>query len=514
MKDVIKETLAFEELTPEEKEKRHILGRLYGPIADIVNPTRNGRKYSEQLWEQVFENPIMKEKFNNKVMYGELGHPEDRTEIDMSKIAICMPEPPKKDKEGHLIGYFDILDTPNGRILKTLCDYGSTLGISSRGTGDVIDMGDGEEVDPDTYDCECWDIVLIPAVESARLTFTEGLSKKSENNVLKLKKALCEDLNKATADDKVIMQEALNNLGLSVEETNESISEKSVDIETTKSETNEQTPDESKEAINEGSEDLIKSLQESIKEKAELEAKIKSLQEKLAVSDAKAVKLEEEVSRNRSTIIRLTTIAKDSKAKTEKISTLEEELKVTRQTIEQLEKTPKTTVVNESVAPLKEKLVAKDGEIKSLTEQLETLKGESDKKITALTEELEQVKSDSTKQLGEMSSKVKRAQKIAEGYKKIATDTVDKYIETKALMLGVKVDVIMNKLSESYDVAEIDKVCEELMNYELNYKKLPFKVDRNAVVKVTESKNPSVVNKINDDDFVDEDSFMMAGLRK
>ena len=124
------------------------------------------------------------------------------------------------------------------------------------------------------------------------------------------------------------------------------------------------------------------------------------------------------------------------------------------------------------------------------------------------------MKSDSTKKLDEMSSKVKRANKIAEGYKKIATETVDKYIESKALMLGVKVDVIMNKLSESYDIAEIDKVCKDLMDYELNYKKLPFKVDRNAVVRVTESKNPSVVNKVNDDDFVDEDSFLMAGLRK
>ena len=62
MKDVIRETLAFKELTPEEKTKRGILGRLYGPIADIINPTRNGRAYSEELWEKVFnDNEIVKE---------------------------------------------------------------------------------------------------------------------------------------------------------------------------------------------------------------------------------------------------------------------------------------------------------------------------------------------------------------------------------------------------------------------------------------------------------------------
>lgn len=208
----IRNALAFDDLTEEEKAKRHILGRLYGPIADVVRPTRNGRKYSEELWEKVFDNPIMKEKFRNKVMYGELGHPEDRTEVDMSKVAVCMPEAPKKDRDGHLIGYFDILDTPNGRILKTLCDYGSTLGVSSRGTGDVVEGLDGEEeVDPDTYECECWDIVLVPAVESARLAFTEGLSKKGR---LPLREALEKQIGSASEEDRAVMEDAVKALGL------------------------------------------------------------------------------------------------------------------------------------------------------------------------------------------------------------------------------------------------------------------------------------------------------------
>lgn len=49
MKDKIKEALQFQDLTQEEKEKRGILGRLYGPCASISIPTRNGRKYNEKL---------------------------------------------------------------------------------------------------------------------------------------------------------------------------------------------------------------------------------------------------------------------------------------------------------------------------------------------------------------------------------------------------------------------------------------------------------------------------------
>lgn len=39
----------YRKLTEAEQKSRGILGRLVGPCADFVNPTRNGRKYSEKL---------------------------------------------------------------------------------------------------------------------------------------------------------------------------------------------------------------------------------------------------------------------------------------------------------------------------------------------------------------------------------------------------------------------------------------------------------------------------------
>ena len=41
--------LEYQRLPKEEMEKRGILGRLVGVCADIINPTRNGRKYPEKL---------------------------------------------------------------------------------------------------------------------------------------------------------------------------------------------------------------------------------------------------------------------------------------------------------------------------------------------------------------------------------------------------------------------------------------------------------------------------------
>ena len=210
--------LEYKRLSQDEMQSRGILGRLVGICADIVNPTRNGRKYSEQLWEQVFDSPLMKERIENGVCYGELGHPADREETDMEKIAVCLAEIPKKGKDGKLRAVFDILDTPNGRILKSLCDYGSTLGISSRGSGDLITDYDGQEaVNPDTYHCEGFDIVLLPAVKEARLQYvTESLNKTRYRKTLRDR--LQESINKETEDNKKIMLESLHELGIDLDE--------------------------------------------------------------------------------------------------------------------------------------------------------------------------------------------------------------------------------------------------------------------------------------------------------
>lgn len=210
-------SFTYKKLTEEEQQKRGILGRLVGVIADSKQPTRNGRIYSKKLWENVFNDPITQEKIDKRVFFGELDHPVDRETVDSSKIAICLAEKPKFAEDGKLYGVFDILNTPNGKILKTLCDYGSDIGVSSRGTGDLIN---DDEVDPDTYYCECFDAVLIPAVKDARPKFvTESLDVKNNG----MKKALLEAYNAAEVDDKKIMKETLDKLNINLNEDVEKV---------------------------------------------------------------------------------------------------------------------------------------------------------------------------------------------------------------------------------------------------------------------------------------------------
>ena len=204
------EALQMQPLSEEEKASRHILGRLYGPIATCKEGTRNGRKYNKELWVKALNDEIFQEKIANKSLFLELGHPADREETDMSCVCACIPEMPKIVNDD-LYAYVDILDTPNGRLLKTFCDYGFIPGISSRGSGDIMA---NDEVDPETFFLETWDIVQLPAVKKARLAMCESLSNKKS-----LKAALQESYDAANEKDKKVMKETLDNLDIKLDET-------------------------------------------------------------------------------------------------------------------------------------------------------------------------------------------------------------------------------------------------------------------------------------------------------
>lgn len=476
--------LAFAELTPEEKERRGILGRLYGPCADIIRGTRNGRKYSAELWEKVFNNDLIKEMFRNGGIPGELDHPTDRIETDSSRIAIMMPEPPKRDKNGNLMAYFDILKTPNGEIAYELAKYGFKLGISSRGEGDVKEnYGTGEEeVDPDTYTMTAFDLVLVPAVEKARLSLiSEGL----DQNNARFKKELNEALNKANPTERKIMTETLNNLKISYGDSDKS------------------KQDNSSTAVDNGV-SVLKSLQESLKKNKELQDQIKSLQERLSVCYAKETSLNESLQELK------------AQKPSVKVDSLNEQLSQKQSIMESQEK--KLNFLSERLKnqlnaqnELKESLQNSKDKIKSLNEDLAKLRSESDKTINSLKEDLEGVKQDSVIKTQEYNAKISQSKSLVEHYKKVAQTAVNKYMEARAKTLGVSTLDIKSKLNENYSFNDIDRVCDSLKDFQLKVNTLPFNVEKNQKVRmsITESKEPiQPKNRYNDD--VDDQLLSLA----
>ena len=245
------EALQMQPLSEEEKTSRHILGRLYGPIATCKEKTRNGRGYNKELWERALSDEIFKEKLATKSLFLELGHPADREETDMTCVCACIPEMPKIVNDD-LYAYVDILDTPNGKLLKTLCDYGFVPGISSIGSGDIMA---NDEVDPETFFLETWDIVQLPAVKKARLAMCESFDGKKP-----LKAVLQESYDAADDKDKNAIKEALDNLDIKlteeavedeipVEDPEAPIEETLVEAEDAAEETVEEAPVEETEEV-------------------------------------------------------------------------------------------------------------------------------------------------------------------------------------------------------------------------------------------------------------------------
>jgi len=495
------------------KDNPAVLGTLEGPVADITNGTRNGRKYSEELWQKAFENDIVKEQFASGGLLGELNHPVDREETDLEKVAICMPAPPTK-KDGKLWAKLHILDTPCGRILKTLCDYGYKIGISSRGTGDVYDDVDGERVDPDTYQLNAFDAVIIPAVKEARLEMvTESLQPKKS-----LKMALTESLEKATESDRKIMEETLASLKLdegfnprmklwatidecideltrqangdpdpddigdflqgAISHCRELADSYSVLVEEmecdsegcTDTEKEEEAPAEEvgnakPEEDKEDNETLVAEFKEALMNSQRLEKDNLSLQEQLSVCNAKEKSLEEELAKYKKAIISLSDKAKTIKPLQEKLdNALNENL-------------TKDKAIKSNACKLQLLTRRKT----RLSEQLKESKSKADDLQTQINSLNEELKKNKT----QLSNTVNTANR----YKKELTEAKKELVSAKATAYGISEKTLTQKLGESYKLKEIDSICEDLRNYKSQVNKLPFRVSSDTKMSITPAQN-------------------------
>lgn len=172
----LNETLAEDmnyKVVSENKSKRPgVLKTIHGNITDYL-ANRNGRIYGKSLWEKALNSDLVKEQIASNCFFGEAGHPlDDRMEIDISKISHAVRD--IKIGPDAVTAEIDILDTPEGNIISKLVDYGSKIGISSRGCGSLDESTN--EVGDD-YQVFAFDLVVRPSVASARLTESEQLIK-------------------------------------------------------------------------------------------------------------------------------------------------------------------------------------------------------------------------------------------------------------------------------------------------------------------------------------------------
>lgn len=145
-----------------EHKPANVLKRIQGVLSDFKS-NRNGRIYPRELWENVLNSDYVKEMIESHGLVGELDHPEERLEISLQNVSHVIND--MWIEGDQVVGTIDILPTPSGKIVSELLDYGTDIGISSRGAGSV---GPNNVVDPD-YQFVTFDFVARPSCEAARL---------------------------------------------------------------------------------------------------------------------------------------------------------------------------------------------------------------------------------------------------------------------------------------------------------------------------------------------------------
>ncbi len=154
----------------EKGEKSHYIK---GIFMQAEQKNRNGRLYPINVLEtevnRYNENYVQKKR-----AFGELGHPEGPN-INLDRVSHMITD---LYKEGtNFIGKAKIMDTPFGKIVKSLIDEGANLGVSSRGMGSLKPNRDTQIVQDDFHLATAADIVADPSAPNA---FVEGIMEGKE----------------------------------------------------------------------------------------------------------------------------------------------------------------------------------------------------------------------------------------------------------------------------------------------------------------------------------------------
>ncbi len=143
---------------------------------------RNGRVYPYDVLSREVQ------RYNEQYVksgraLGELGHPDGPT-VNLDRVSHKIIS--LKAEGSNFIGKAQVLDTPMGKIAKSLLDEGVRLGVSSRGMGSLEERNGANYVRDDFMLATAADIVADPSAPDAFVNgIMEGKEWVWENGIIK-----------------------------------------------------------------------------------------------------------------------------------------------------------------------------------------------------------------------------------------------------------------------------------------------------------------------------------------
>jgi len=157
-------------LTEEQKldVKENNAMYLTGVIQKADELNGNGRKYPEKVLMREMKN--YQKLINENRALGECDHPETSV-VELKNVSHMLTKYWTEDK--NVMGTIKLLETPMGKLLRSLVESGVQLGISSRGLGSVKEVN-GETIVEDDYQIVCYDVVSDRSTTGAFMSLAEN----------------------------------------------------------------------------------------------------------------------------------------------------------------------------------------------------------------------------------------------------------------------------------------------------------------------------------------------------
>jgi hypothetical protein len=133
--------------------------------------------------------------------------------------------------------------------------------------------------------------------------------------------------------------------------------------------------------------------------------------------------------------------------------------------------------------------------------------------VSRLTKKSEALEAKLEGQTKVYTEKLEERTNLAKAYKSRFIETLTKYVESKANMLGVAPSEITSRLNENYTLKDVDAVCDQILDSTANFSRLPFSGRSKTSARITESVSKSVRKEPQYGYEIDDDLLELAGLK-
>ena len=214
MKIVSERISGFKSYVTESKDSKDKQYWMSGPTieCDIVN--HNERRYKTKVIETALERYFKTHELG-KSCFGELDHPADddpkSTYVNPKEVSHVFHECERDGSVWHTKSF--VMDSPNGKIVKSFIDAGAIIGISTRGFGDFNGVEEDNRIIDEVTDYEfitLGDYVTDPSAPNAYLqaiaerkewVYENGIWKAKEKQIEKHIDKVSKSLNKLSASE-------------------------------------------------------------------------------------------------------------------------------------------------------------------------------------------------------------------------------------------------------------------------------------------------------------------------